>query len=502
MDRADPDVLPELVSALKEVLGEVSNPDRVLQTLLDQAVRRTGAERGVLVRVGERGELDFTVLHRFRPGALEGASGEFSRSLFAEVLRTGQGLLLENALQSKVSEAESIRAMRLVSVLCEPIRAEARIAGIVHLEHGSAGRFGEAERRVLASLLEVAGPVFEASLSARRALEERDRLREALAQGWSFGRFVGRSAPVRALEAEVRAAAGTEFPVLITGETGTGKGIVARIVHAAGRRAARPFVTVFCPSLERGLVESELFGHRRGAFTGADQDRPGKVQTAEGGTLFLDEIADLPDDLQPKLLRLLQEKTYERLGDATERRADVRVLAASNRDLEAEVAAGRFRRDLYERLNFVRLAIPPLRDRRSDLPALLRDALDRTEEGRWVELSPEAERWLCALDHLWPGNVRQLEQLAARLTMQVRERPVDPQDLERILGTAVPTATADTGRVDDGLPALLERSERDWLARSLAAYPGLTRRELAAKLKISEPALYKKLRQYGLGGRG
>lgn len=495
-------MLRELVSALKEVFAGVSNPDGVLRLLLDQAVRRTGAERGVLVQVGERGQLDYTVLHRFTPADVSGSAGEFSRSLFAEVLRTGEGILLANAMASPAGNAASVRAMRLVSVLCLPVHAGGRIAGIVHLEHGTAGKFGAPERRILESLLALAGPVLEALLAGRQAMEERDHLREVLAREWSFGRFVGRAPAVRELEATIRKVAATDYPTLVVGETGTGKGVVARILHAAGRRAAKPFVTVFCPSLERGLVESELFGHRKGAFTGAEQDRPGKVQAAEGGTLFLDEIGDLPLELQPKLLRLLQEKTYERLGDATERRADVRVLAATNRDLESEVAAGRFRRDLLERLNFLPVAIPPLRERRSDLPALLRHALDATEEGRWIELSPGAERWLVEVEYLWPGNVRQVEQLAARLTIEGASRPLEADDLARLLPipseTPAPVAAAP---MDAGLPELLERSEREWLEKALRAYPDLTRRELAAKLRISEPALYKKLKQHGLGGR-
>jgi DNA-binding NtrC family response regulator len=500
-DNADPTILLDLIASLKEVLGGVSDPERVLRTLLSQAVQRTGAERGVLVQVGERGALDYTVLHRFTPAEVDGSAGEFSRSLFAEVLRTGKGILLANAMSSPAGGAASVRAMRLMSVLCMPIRAEGRIAAIVHLEHGTKGKFGEPERRILASLLDVAGPVLEALLAGRRALDERNQLREVLAREWSFGRFVGRSPAVRALEETIRKVGATDFPALIIGETGTGKGIVARILHAAGRRTAKPFVTVFCPSLERGLVESELFGHRRGAFTGADQDRPGKVQAAEGGTLFLDEIGDLPFELQPKLLRLLQEKTYERLGDASERTADVRVVAATNRDLEAEVAAGRFRRDLYERLNFLPVAIPPLRERRADLPVLLRHLLDSTEAGRWIEISPEAERWLVELEYLWPGNVRQLEQIAARLTLEGGTRPVGPDDLARLLPVTSGTTPASTG-LDAGLPALLERSEKEWLEKALRTHPDITRKELAAKLKISEPALYKKLKEHGLGGRG
>lgn len=509
--RSDADSRP-LLDALRGVLTEVAPPDQVLRAILDLALRRTGAERGVFAEVDPDGGLDFRVLHRFQRADLDGPGGAFSRSLFAEVLASGAPILLENAMDTPGrGEAASIRAFRLVSVLCLPVRAGGRTAGIVHLEHSTPGFFGPAHRIDAESLLDLAGPVLEALLAARESLADRARLAEdaartrleieesrgILAREWSFGRFVGRAPAVRALEETVRRAAASTWPVLVTGETGTGKGIVARVLHYAGPRAGKPFVTVFCPSLEKGLVESELFGHRRGAFTGAEDDRIGKVQAAEGGTLFLDEVGDLQLDLQTKILRLLQEKTFERLGDPAERRADVRIVAATNRDLGTEVAAGRFRRDLYERLNFLPVAVPPVRERRADIPLLLRHLLDRTGEGRWIELDPDAERWLVETPHPWPGNVRHLEQLAARLELDSPSRPVGPAQLERLLGSAPASAAAG---VDAGLSALMARSEREWLVRALEEHQALTRRELAAKLAISEAALYRKLRQHGLGG--
>src|SRR6185369_4780887 len=213
-------------------------------------------------------------------------------------------------------------------------------------------------------------------------------------------------------------AAPTQAAILLLGENGTGKSVLAREVHRRSNNKEGPLVTVSCPSLSRELLESELFGHVKGAFTGAVRDTWGKVAAAESGTLFLDEIGELPLEIQPKLLRLLQEQTYEPLGDAKERRADVRIIAATNRDLEREVAEGRFRRDLFERLNYVPVRVPPLRERREDLPLLLRHALDQIETGRWVELTPEAEQALVSLDFAWPGNVRHVEQLAARLSMR------------------------------------------------------------------------------------
>jgi DNA-binding NtrC family response regulator len=231
----------------------------------------------------------------------------------------------------------------------------------------------------------------------------------------------------------------------------------------------------------------------------------GKVQAAEKGTLFLDEIGELPLDLQPKLLRLLQEKTFERVGDPTERKADVRVLAATHRDLEEEIRAGRFRRDLYERLNFVPIRVPPLRERKEDLGLLLRHCLDRDEAGRWIEITPQAEAFLQELDFTWPGNVRHIEQLAVRLAMEVDDEPVTAEMIQQQLG-ATTSAVADddeTGGapavdLEEGLPSLLAQEERKWIEAAVRRYPGLTRVELAEKLKISESALYKKLRLYNL----
>jgi NtrC-family two-component system response regulator AlgB len=278
-------------------------------------------------------------------------------------------------------------------------------------------------------------------------------------------------------------------------------------------------VTVFCPSLEKSLVEAELFGHRRGAFTGAITDRIGKVQAAHGGTLFLDEVGDLPLEIQPKLLRLLQERVYERLGDPEERHADVRVIAATNRALEVEVREGRFRRDLFDRLNYVPIRVPPLRERREDIPALLRHTLDQTESGRWVEILPQALEDLAALDFPWPGNVRHLAQLAARLMLENSNRPRSTDDLRRALealeplpespavfpavpASPIPTSGAPTSDsavdLEIGLPELMLRQERRLLEEYLRRRPRVTRARMAADLKVSPATLFKKLRAHGL----
>jgi transcriptional regulator with GAF, ATPase, and Fis domain len=465
------------------------------------------------------------VLHRHAQRHFTGTAGEYSRSIFRHVLATGAPAHIENALDDdRFRHRQSIQNLRLVSILCLPIRVGGEIAALLYLEHGTPGHFQQSHARLLASLLEISGPALEAMQAGRQVLRESEELqatagrvrqeveeaRTLLSHDWPFGRFVGRSPVVRLLEEEVRKAAGSEFPVLITGETGTGKSILARVVHHGGPRSRQAFVTVFCPTLERGLVEAELFGHRRGAFTGADKDRPGKVPAAEGGSLFLDEISSLPPEIQAKLLRLLQERAYEPLGEARERTADVRFIAATNRDLEEQVRSGAFRRDLHERLNFAPIRIPALRERTEDIPLLLRHFLDRHDHGRWVEVEPRASAYLQDLDFAWPGNVRHIEQLAARIIMEGLERPVTPADVARLLGSAPvaasvagdrntdPPAAGGGAALDAGLPALMQEAERRWLQTALQAHPGLTRAELAAKLKISESALYKKLRAYDL----
>ena len=516
-------LLGELLGALRGVLAQVAEPNHVLALILEETVKLSRASRGVFVEVSAGGHLTWRVLHRYRADLLEDP-GHYSRSVFDSVLSSGEDLVLDNAAADpRFRASRSVQSFRMVSVLCMPIRSEDRILALVHLESGQIGHFKESHRRLLRPLLDISAPVLEALGAGRAILDERDRLRDEvvenrglLAREWSFGQYVGRSPAVRALEDQIARAARSDFPVLLLGETGTGKNILARVLHSASARAQQPFVTVFCPSLERSMVEAELFGHRRGAFTGAVSDRVGKIHMAQGGTLFLDEIGELPIEVQPKLLRILQEGAYERLGDPEERRVDVRVIAATNRALDQEVREGRFRRDLYERLNFVPVRVPPLRERREDLPALLRHALDRTPTGRWIELTDEANALLIQFDVPWPGNVRHVEHLAARLTLEMPARSVGADDLRRLLEGAemneaptdlssktpsVASATSDPEpEIDlaDGLSSVVRRAERACLEEALRRHPRMTRAELASMLKIGEATLFKKLRRHGL----
>ncbi len=270
------------------------------------------------------------------------------------------------------------------------------------------------------------------AIANARAFEEVDRLRaelerqnawlrEEVVEAKAFGELVGQSAALGQVVGRIDLVAPTDASVLILGETGTGKELVAHEIHRRSRRSGKPLVRVNCASIPRDLYESEFFGHARGSFTGAVRDRAGRFETAEGGTLFLDEIAEVPLELQAKLLRALQEKRYERVGEDRTRRADVRIIAATNRDLEAEVAAGRFRRDLYYRLNVFPIHVAPLRERRDDIPLLAQHFAQRSvRDLRCPKAGLTREGVLKLQAYDWPGNVRELQNVIERAVILAR----------------------------------------------------------------------------------
>jgi DNA-binding NtrC family response regulator len=347
----------------------------------------------------------------------------------------------------------------------------------------------------------------ELRLVVGRAIEERDLRREnaTLRRELAFGNLVGSSPKMQELFASIEKIARADSTVLLAGESGTGKELVARALHFHGPRATRPFVAVNCGALVGTLLESELFGHVRGAFTGADKAKKGLFVAADGGTLFLDEIGELPLDLQPKLLRALQEGEVKPIGGTGTTRVDVRVIAATNRDLPSAVAAGRFREDLYYRLNVIALSIPPLRERREDIPTLLSHFVARAaEKARRPRptISDEAVAWLA--QQRWPGNVRELKNAVERAVVLGGD-VLQPDDfVTRGAGAiAAPPApaAATQAAAGDGDYAFsrlsLEELERMHIEKILTMCDGQKARA-AAILGINRTTLWKKLRQYGV----
>ena len=303
-----------------------------------------------------------------------------------------------------------------------------------------------------------------AALQAQLAVEN-EYLRDEISQAHAFGDVLGTSAAIRSVQEKIEQVAPTDASVLIEGESGTGKELVAREVHDRSQRADKPLIKVNCASVPKELYESEFFGHARGSFTGAVRDRTGRFAAADGGTLFLDEVGEIPLDLQSKLLRVLQEGEYERVGEERTRRVDVRIVAATNRDLEREVSEGRFRQDLYYRLNVFPVRVPPLRERAEDVSLLAEAFLERASQklGRGARLTPDDHRALRA--YTWPGNVRELQNVIERAVITAKSGVVT-LDLP---GTTRASASAPS---DDGgeAPAILTDDElRELERRNLVA---------------------------------
>ncbi len=330
--------------------------------------------------------------------------------------------------------------------------------------------------------------------------------------GPSYRGIVGKSPSMQALFRMIEKVAPTQATVLITGENGTGKELVARAIHQGSPRTSQPFVAANCSAFNDNLLESELFGHRRGAFTGASFDKRGLFEEADGGTFLLDEVGDMTPALQVKLLRVLQEGTFLPVGGTQTKKVDVRIIAATNRDLAAMVKQGRFREDLYYRLHVVALRTPPLRERGEDLPRLIEWFLQRLGErhGRHKTLDPLTFEKLKA--HRWPGNVRELQNEMERIWVLCGdERVIGPEHLSRTLSAVAPRESilpeppseqpgeAQGESVDEPLQTALERVERQIIERALNKVNG-NRTRAAQALGVSRRNLIRKLQQFDLAG--
>jgi len=305
--------------------------------------------------------------------------------------------------------------------------------------------------------------------------------------------FVVASDSMRRVVTEADLVAPTDATVLITGESGTGKELVAELIRARSPRSEQPLVCVNCAAIPESLVESELFGHARGAYTGADSDRAGRFEVAEGGTILLDEIGEMPVSIQPKLLRVLENGTFERVGESTSRTANVRVLASTNRDLEAEVRDERFREDLFWRLNVFRIHLPPLRERREAIAALIRRLLKRHGYDN-VRVSPAAARAVEA--HDWPGNVRELGSVLMRASILATGGVILPEHLPASLRGLADTTDGSAGAVESREVLTMEAAERRAIRDALASTGG-NRTRAAKLLGISRRTLIYRLGRYG-----
>lgn len=322
-------------------------------------------------------------------------------------------------------------------------------------------------------------------------LEKENRALQESANEDEFEGLIGSSPKIREVFRMIRRVGPSDVPVLITGESGTGKELVARAIHRQSQRKDAAFVAINCGAIPDTLIESELFGHEKGAFTGAAQQRKGRIENAQGGTLFLDEIGDIPLPLQVKLLRFLQDHEIQRLGGKDSILVDTRVIAATNVDLRAAIANGRFREDLYYRLCVVTVAVPPLRERRADIPVLARAFLARFADDQRKSITGLTSEAMVALtDHLWPGNVRELENRLKRAVVMAEGKSVTPANLEL-------EQAGVSGKEATTLKGSRESQEKELVLLAMERAQGNISRA-ATELGISRPTLYQLLARYGL----
>lgn len=422
-----------LLSALarfSESLSGTWDVDRLLETLLDAIIDATHASRGVVMLMVD-GKPQVRVARQAggKPGQ---ANLALSDSIIARVVQTRAPEVVSDALNHREFQAaQSVMDFKICSVLCVPLLNRSELLGVIYLGNDNVVNLFTEESRDVAVVFAA-----QAAMAVRNAIliNELQLNNQSLTQQierMNFGSLIGASDSIKELFRRVEKVAATDISVLVTGETGTGKELVASEVHRRSGRAKGPFVAINCGAIPENLLESELFGHVRGAFTGAVATRDGKFQAAHGGTLFLDEIGEMPLALQVKLLRVLEDRKAVRVGEHSGKEIDIRVVAATNRDLAAEVKAGRFREDLYYRLNVVRLHLPPLRDRGDDVVLLARYFLKRFSEEMNMRIRGFSDDAMRSLHlHQWPGNIRELENRIKKALIFCEGGEVTASDLE------------------------------------------------------------------------
>ncbi len=433
-----------IVNKKNRELGAILEVSRVLTASFDlednlTSVMRTLAgqldmERGcVFLLEPGTDRLRIVAAHGLTRDAVERGKYRIGEGIVGRVLESGSPMFVPDiGDEPKFLNRTGSRPTKSgISFLCIPITLKGKPLGVISVdriyseEHGGV----DDDLRVLNIISSLIAQFVKLWEAYREADRERENLRIELRERYSLPNLVGESAGFQAVLKSVLKVADTDATVLVLGESGTGKELIARTLHFESRRARKPFVAVNCAALPSNLLEVELFGCEKGAFTGATARRTGRFETAQGGSIFLDEIGELPLELQSKLLRVLEDRTFERVGSSDSMRADVRVIAATNRNLSEEVRKGNFREDLYWRLNVVPLVLPPLRERRSDITLLVEYFVEKFNRvyGKDVRVSEDAMESL--LGYRWPGNVRELANVLERLIIMCEGDEIGPGDL-------------------------------------------------------------------------
>ncbi len=415
-------------------LMTLTSVDELLEMLLDEVIEYTGAARGVVLWMDPADPTSapkIRAARNVRAGDIEDAAGKISDSIVKEVLESKRPIIVSDALTDTVfGKSESVLALKLSSVMCAPLLSHGEVMGALYVGNDQVkSLFDRSQLDVLTVFASQAALILRNALLLSALRADKEKLEQELVDK-RFGEIIGSCASMNVVFRTLSKVAPIDVSVLVTGETGTGKELIAREIHRRSERATGPFIAVNCGAIPENLIESELFGHVRGAFTGAVSNRPGKFQLANGGTLFLDELGELPVALQVKLLRALQEKVVIRVGDSRPETCDIRIVAATNRDLDAMIREGTFREDLFYRVNVVNLPLPPLRDRGEDCLIIAKVLLSKYADEMNSSVHGYSPSALSALrKHDWPGNIRELENRIKRALVLAEGSLLEAADL-------------------------------------------------------------------------
>jgi transcriptional regulator with GAF, ATPase, and Fis domain len=447
---------------ISSLLSSKASVQLLQKALIDSLFEVTPAERGVIALTLGGSDV-VTSYAADRSGPLSTVS--LSRTITSRVLQEGLVVLSNDVLASvELDQVESLIGSQVRSLLCVPLVRGDLVTGFIYLDSCTApALFDDAHVRVVTMIAGMAAGALERATETERLAFENERLRGEQRAAHSM---IGESAAMRQIYEFIDRVGPRDSTVLILGESGTGKELAARALHDNSTRAGGPFVAVNCASLSENLLESDLFGHERGAFTGAVALKKGKLEIAEGGTIFLDEVGEIPAAVQARLLRVLQDFRFERLGSTRSLKADVRVIAATNRDLAKAVATGTFRQDLYYRLNVLQLTMPPLRDRREDILLMASYFIAKYAakcNRRVAGLSTAARRLLTSYD--WPGNVRELENAIERAIVLGSSDAVELEDLPEAI---VQGSANNSDFSEQSYPALVRQAKREILTQAIA----------------------------------
>ena len=495
----------EILVDITKALNSTLNLNELLEMIIDSMIKLVDADRGFLMLANRERRLEFRIARDREEQSLEEREFEVSHSIINDVSKSGQSLFLSDIPENgRFKDQESVLDLKLKTAVCVPLILEDKTIGVIYADSGRlTNEFTKGDMSIATAFASQAAIAIENArlhgeliLSKENLARENLELRQELSDKYEFSGIIGKSKVMLDIFSTINKITSLSTTVLIRGETGTGKELIARAIHFNGNRKHKQLVTINCGAMPSTLLESELFGHKKGSFTGATSDKAGLFETADGGTIFLDEIGDMDLALQIKLLRALQEGEIRRVGDNISKKVDVRVIAATHRDLTEDINTGRFRQDLYYRLNVIPITIPPLRERTEDIIPLIEHFLVKYAEKmnkKNIVITPESIKLLIMND--WAGNVRELENMLERaLALCGDSKKLTPEHFPDLNLSA---KNLDHPEKRKRLKDKLRAMEKQFIIEALEK-TGWKITKAAELLEVTRQHLHNKIKQYSI----